>query len=334
MDAIIALNAKGVALLHDGKSQEACSAFRHALKDIALIIKTKEQQQNQDDAADAADDDSLGHKEQPTAAAATPAVTTTAMMTTTGIRCIPVSVHQDVSILDKSFSPENTFEFYHKVFHVEQVSYAVGTSAAPPAPAGFSSCTSLTAVATATATAQLQLSAALLYNWGAANHCVAICKGKSVFLQKALLLYNKAFGVLECSCCADEDEDKDKGGHADHHRHYNNKETRLLRLALLNNMEHVNCYFGNKDNVDVLQDRFHFVLHETDDVSSSSSSSSSSLDGDDCRTTTTTTTLEEELRSFFYYSTILWEGHYSASSHPNKDSTRRGRSVQSPAPAA
>jgi hypothetical protein len=278
MDAIVALNGKGVALLHEGKRQEACKVFRQAIKGIALIIQASSQE----------DDTLMEHKEQQTAAM------------TTGIRCVPVSVNQDVSVLEASFSPENMFNFYHKVFEVvEQVSSADNV-AAPGA------CTS------AAAAVQLQLSATLLYNWGVTSHCMAICSGKSEFLQKSLYLYNKAFAVLQC-CIAAANNGNDNKNNNNNNNNHHHKETRLLCLALLNNMEHANCYFGNKDVVDALQEHLCFLLHHEandDDYTSTIDGIETSEHHDELVATTTTTSLlvvEEEENSFFYRSTFLCE---------------------------
>jgi hypothetical protein len=120
------------------------------------------------------------------------------------INVLPVPVNKEVSALEESFSPDNTFVLYDKSFLFGLVSNHDYTNEVD------------------TDTLKLQLSAILLYNWGVANHCVAISTGSTTHLQRSFKIYSRAFAVLN-----------QRGADMDF-----NDSTTLLLLALYNNMGH------------------------------------------------------------------------------------------------
>jgi hypothetical protein len=119
------------------------------------------------------------------------------------INVVPVPVNKGISALEESFSPDNTFVLYDKSFLFSVASnhdYGIEVDMD---------------------TWKLQLGAILLYNWGVANHCVAISTGSTTHLQRSFKIYSRAFAVLT------QRTDMDF-----------NDSTTLLLLALYNNMGH------------------------------------------------------------------------------------------------
>lgn len=135
------------------------------------------------------------------------------------INVAPVPVNKEISGLEESFSPNNAFVLYGK-------SFLFGVSSNHD----YSN-------EVDTDTWKLQLSAILLYNWGVANHCVAISTGSTTHLQRSFKIYSKAFAVLNQR--ADMDF---------------NDSTTLLLLALYNNMGHCCSHLSEPESAQKCHD--------------------------------------------------------------------------------
>lgn len=180
-NTVFGLNTRAASLLHEGSIREANDLFQQAIDKFTSPARSME--------------DGGSSRKRYT------------------ISVAPVAVHRGVSVLDESFSPDNTFVFYSKTFL-----YGV------PSPEGDHG------DEIDPETWRIQLTAILLYNWGVANQCAAIRTGCERFLQRAFKIYSRAFDVLT-------------------HRQMDlTDDSTLLLLALYNNMGYCCSHLSEKES--------------------------------------------------------------------------------------
>jgi hypothetical protein len=148
---------------------------------------------------------------------------------------VPVSLSNNdaahkASLLEESFSPDNTFCFYSKAFFV--IDAASSESSGTFFNGGEDSTKNNSTPLELSTAAQLQLSATILYNWVLACHSTAICTGSSSHIHMTMKLYNKALVILTT-------------GHHDEEVMLNNSLV-LLYLALCNNLGHCSSYLSDE----------------------------------------------------------------------------------------
>jgi hypothetical protein len=190
-DTVLVLNTNAASLLLDGCFHEADALFHQALQHYTSSITPC--------TPPAAEESAENHASSPT----------TKRSSSFAINVAPAPVNKQISTLQESFSPDNIFVLYDKCF-------LVGVVASNEVDA-------------TTCAWKLQLSAILLYNWGIANHCVAISTGSTTHMQRAFKIYSRAFAVLTPQRRGERDADTDMKF---------NDATTLLLLALYNNMGH------------------------------------------------------------------------------------------------
>jgi hypothetical protein len=154
---------------------------------------------------------------------------------------VPVSINEKVSLLEESFSPDNSFCFYSKAFLIdaESSSHVAGVGAFVKGEDHDSTSTPLQF----STISQLQLSATILYNWGLANHYKAICTGASRYVHMAMKLYNKALEIM--TTCKEVTF---------------NDSLALLYLALSNNLGHCSSCLSDEVMSRMFQERLKSCL--------------------------------------------------------------------------
>jgi hypothetical protein len=145
---------------------------------------------------------------------------------------VPVSLNDNVGLLEESFSPNNSFCFYSKVFAIEAEAES-----------------SATHLQISSASSQVQLTATILYNWGVASHCMAICAGASCHVHMAMKLYNKALDVMTTTCNNNNNNDVAI-----------NDSLALLYLALVNNLGHCSSHLCDELMSRMCQERLKSAL--------------------------------------------------------------------------
>jgi hypothetical protein len=159
MESICLLNARGVALLHDGMYRDATVFFRQASECLGARFLMQQSDHDGDGIGDSGN--ALFHGDEE-------------------LQLHAVPVHGNITTLEFSFSPGNNFAFFDKAFLANLLLPVNNNSIAT-----FHDETS-----------QFQLTAVFLYNWGLACHYAAMDRGKSKYLHRAMHLYTQAYHVL------------------------------------------------------------------------------------------------------------------------------------------